>query len=42
MAPLKMEEQMKQKLEARKITPSPEAWTKLSSKLDEDVLVVAK
>ncbi|MBT8270213.1 MAG: hypothetical protein KJN59_13415 [Bacteroidia bacterium] len=35
MAPLKMEEQMRQKLEARKINPSPEAWTKLSNRLDE-------
>ncbi|NNF83490.1 MAG: hypothetical protein HKM99_12160, partial [Flavobacteriaceae bacterium] len=35
MAPLKMEEQMRQKLEARKINPSPEAWTKLNNRLDE-------
>ena len=34
MAPLKMEEEMKQKLEERRIEPSADAWQRLSSQLD--------
>jgi hypothetical protein len=35
MAPIKFEDQMKDKLEQRRIQPSADAWNKLSSKLDE-------
>ena len=36
MAPIKFEEQIKDKLEQRKVTPSVEAWSKLSQRLDAD------
>ena len=36
MAPLKNEEQMRQKLEQRRINPSEGAWEKLSQKLDAE------
>jgi hypothetical protein len=35
MAPIKFEEQLKDKLEKRSIQPSQDAWNKLSDKLDE-------
>ena len=35
MAPIKFEEQLKEKLEKRTIQPSPEAWKKLSVRLDD-------
>lgn len=35
MAPIKFEEQLKEKLEKRTIQPSPEAWKKLSDRLDD-------
>lgn len=35
MAPIKFEEQLKDKLEMRSIQPSQDAWNKLSDKLDE-------
>ena len=34
MAPLKIEEEMKQKLEERRIEPSADSWQRLSSRLD--------
>lgn len=34
MAPIKFEEQLKEKLEKRAIQPSPEAWNTLSNRLD--------
>lgn len=36
MAPIKFEEQLKDKLEKRTLSPSSESWAKLSSRLDED------
>ena len=36
MAPIKFEENIKDKLENRKITPSSESWSKLSERLDAD------
>ncbi|ARV09330.1 hypothetical protein BTO05_06645 [Winogradskyella sp. PC-19] len=36
MAPIKFEEQIKDKLERRKVTPSADAWSKLSQQLDAD------
>lgn len=36
MAPIKFEEQIKDKLEQRKVTLSVEAWSKLSQRLDAD------
>ncbi|GGI55770.1 hypothetical protein [Winogradskyella haliclonae] len=36
MAPIKFEEQIKDKLEQRTVTPSAEAWSKLSEQLDAD------
>jgi len=36
MAPIKFEEQLKEKLEQRNIQPSSEAWNKLSDRLDEE------
>ncbi len=36
MAPLKIEEQMKDKLEARTISPSQDAWNSLEAKLDKE------
>ena len=36
MAPIKFEEQIKDKLEQRTVTPSIEAWSKLSEQLDAD------
>ena len=35
MAPIKFEEQLKDKLEKRSIKPSQDAWNKLSDRLDE-------
>ena len=35
MAPIKYEEQLKEKLEKRTIQPSPEAWSNLSNRLDK-------
>ena len=35
MAPIKFEEQIKEKLEARRIEPSLEAWSKLSEQLED-------
>ncbi|MBT8288507.1 MAG: hypothetical protein HKN00_10710 [Flavobacteriaceae bacterium] len=35
MAPLKMEDEMKQRLENRRIEPSSEAWQKLSARLEK-------
>ena len=36
MAPIKFEENIKEKLEQRRLQPSTEAWSKLSSRLDAD------
>jgi len=36
MAPIKFEEQIKDKLEKRTVAPSPEAWSKLSQQLDAE------
>lgn len=36
MAPIKFEEKIKDKLEKRTLSPSSEAWSKLSDRLDED------
>ncbi|WP_411895820.1 hypothetical protein [Winogradskyella sp. A2] len=36
MAPIKFEEQLKEKLEKRTLAPSAEGWAKLSKKLDAD------
>jgi len=36
MAPIKLEEQIKQKLEAREIKPSQDSWNRLNDKLDTD------
>ena len=36
MAPIKFEEQIKDKLEKRTVTPSADAWSKLSQQLDAD------
>lgn len=36
MAPIKFEEQLKEKLEQRSIQPSSDAWNKLSDRLDEE------
>ncbi|MCF7559082.1 hypothetical protein L3X39_00410 [Sabulilitoribacter multivorans] len=36
MAPLKYEEQLKEKLEKRRLEPSSDAWEKLSTRLDEN------
>ena len=36
MAPIKFEEQLKEKLEQRNIQPSLDAWNKLSDRLDEE------
>ncbi|PTM08729.1 MAG: hypothetical protein DA407_07345 [Bacteroidetes bacterium] len=36
MAPIKFEEQLKEKLELRNIQPSSDAWNKLSDRLDEE------
>ena len=36
MAPIKMEENFKERLDKRRITPSESAWEKLSLKLDEN------
>lgn len=36
MAPIKFEEQLKDKLEKRSLQPSPESWAKLSERLDAD------
>ncbi|WP_111685284.1 hypothetical protein [Winogradskyella tangerina] len=36
MAPIKFEEQLKEKLEERNLQPSSDAWSKLSERLDED------
>ena len=36
MAPIKFEEQIKDKLEQRTVQPSANAWSKLSQRLDED------
>lgn len=36
MAPIKFEENIKDKLEKRTLSPSSEAWSKLSDQLDED------
>ena len=36
MAPIKFEEQIKDKLEKRTVSPSAEAWSKLSQQLDAD------
>ncbi|MFD1063065.1 hypothetical protein ACFQ1Q_07385 [Winogradskyella litorisediminis] len=36
MAPIKFEEQIKDKLEKRTVTPSSEAWSKLSQRLDAE------
>ncbi|NNK87355.1 MAG: hypothetical protein HKO90_03650 [Flavobacteriaceae bacterium] len=36
MAPLKMEEEMKQKLEDRRISPSADAWQRLNDRLDKN------
>ena len=36
MAPIKFEEQLKEKLEKRTLSPSAEGWTKLSDRLDAD------
>ena len=36
MAPIKFEEQLKEKLEKRSLQPSADAWTKLSERLDDD------
>ena len=35
MAPIKFEENIKNKLEKRTINPSEDSWAKLSNKLDE-------
>lgn len=35
MAPIKFEENIREKLQERELTPSKEAWAKLSAKLDE-------
>lgn len=36
MAPIKFEENIKDKLEKRTLSPSPDTWSKLSDRLDED------
>lgn len=36
MAPIKYEEQMKEKLEKRSLQPSPESWANLSNRLDRE------
>ena len=36
MAPIKFEEQLKDKLEKRTLSPSAEGWSKLSERLDTD------
>ncbi|MDO1499654.1 hypothetical protein Q2T40_20790 [Winogradskyella maritima] len=36
MAPIKFEENMKETLEKRTMSPSPELWSKLADRLDED------
>lgn len=36
MAPIKFEEQLKEKLEKRNLQPTSDAWSKLSERLDED------
>lgn len=36
MAPIKYEEQMKDKLEKRSLQPSPDSWSKLSNRLDAE------
>jgi len=36
MAPIKFEEELKDKLEKRSLQPSPESWAKLSERLDAD------
>jgi len=42
MAPIKFEEQIKQKLEAREIKPSQNSWNDLNGKLDNDRKVYKK
>jgi hypothetical protein len=36
MAPIKFEEQLKEKLEERRLPPSTESWLKLAARLDDD------
>ena len=36
MAPIKFEEQLKDKLEKRTMSPSEDSWSKLSQRLDDD------
>ena len=36
MAPIKFEEQLKDKLEKRTMSPSAESWAKLSDRLDAE------
>lgn len=36
MAPIKFEEQLKEKLEERRLLPSSESWSELAKRLDED------
>ena len=36
MAPIKFEENIKDKLEKRTLTPSSESWSKLSERLDAE------